>query len=171
MGEQYQLSEKQLSEGQLHASKHVGAVNVKDLVPWCGVCCFIASCYTECPDCFGSVCENTIMCCKQRIIVCKCGKDLNEQLCKCVGLDCDVVKCKVCCKSRAQSCCLDVRASIPPNEEIPCLVTVCCVTCCYDYRFMCRCCKGIREIITNPNTTVPTGGSEWQEVYDRESGD
>ncbi len=89
--------DRQVSEGDM-LTKTVGDVSIKDLVPFCGVCCFIMSCFTEIPDCFGSVCESAFMCCKSNIILCKVGKDFSKELCKCFATECSIIKCSVCCK-------------------------------------------------------------------------
>jgi hypothetical protein len=74
-----------------------GEVRVKDLVPFCGLCCFLISCYSEWPDCLGSVCENTICCCNAKMILCKTSKE-KEAICKCCVIDTDIVHFQYCCK-------------------------------------------------------------------------
>ena len=59
-----------------------GTVDVKDLEPCFGLLCCISSMYLECPDCFGSVMENTCLCLNTKIILCKAGKEDNVH-CKC----------------------------------------------------------------------------------------
>ena len=73
-----------------------GDINVNDLVPCVALCCCIFSCYTELPDCLGSVCENTILCCLCKIMTCKTSKE-EGAFCKCFNADCDCIHFKTCC--------------------------------------------------------------------------
>ncbi len=76
-----------------------GDVPVEDLIPCCGGCCFIASCYTEFPDCCGAVSEQTCLCINPKLIMCKSSKE-PDACCKCCLLDCDVIPIRTCCKAR-----------------------------------------------------------------------
>lgn len=104
-----------------------GNVDVLDLIPCLGLCCCFLSCYTELPDCLGTVCETTLCCFNTRGLLCKTGKE-EEIVCRCLSCECDVISCQGCMKSRSQICCLDLRASFPPNEQNPCLLNVLCCT-------------------------------------------
>jgi hypothetical protein len=72
-----------------------GDVEVEDLIPYFGVCCFISSCYCDYPSCLGAGCENTLCCLKNKIIMCKPSIE-SDALCKCCLMDCDIIKCEVC---------------------------------------------------------------------------
>jgi hypothetical protein len=120
-----------------------------DLVPCLGLCCCFLSFYTEIPDCFGTVCESSVCCVNNRTLLCKTGKE-EDVYCRCLALECDVLGCKTCIKvstavvyplsyyafahtffllqSRSQICCLDLRISLPPSEQVPCLITLACMT-------------------------------------------
>ncbi len=74
-----------------------GNVNVKDLVPCVALCCCIFSCYTEIPDCLGSVCANTCGCCENTVMTCKTSKETGI-LCRFCVFNCDVVPFTTCCK-------------------------------------------------------------------------
>lgn len=135
-----------------------GDVDAFDLVPCMAMCCCIYSLYTEIPDCFGSVCENTFLCCNCKIITCKASKE-KSTFCKFCSCDWDFVAANMCCmvsiadscggflspsshgssltlpcifphpvQTRSQAFCLDIRAACPPTGDFPCLVTFCCIT-------------------------------------------
>ena len=79
-----------------------GHVDVNDLVPFVGLCCCIYSLYTEIPDCFGSVCENTVLCCLCKIMACKTSKEAGA-FCKCLAFDLDCVPFSTCCQVSSYS--------------------------------------------------------------------
>lgn len=78
--------------GHVHTT---GDVDVGDLVPFFGLCCFITSCYTDYPACLGAGCENVVCCVKNRTILCKTSEE-SDAYCKCCLIDCDLVPIKVC---------------------------------------------------------------------------
>lgn len=105
-----------------------GNVDVLDLIPCIGLCCCFFSCYTEMPDCLGTVCETTICCLNSRSLLCKAGKE-EDIYCRCLSCECDVIPCNGCLKSRSQFCCLDLRAAFPPNaDDVPCMINLLCCT-------------------------------------------
>lgn len=73
-----------------------GDVEAFDLVPCVAMCCCIYSLYTEIPDCCGSVCENTFMCCNCKTITCKPSKE-SGVFCKFFSCDWDFVAATTCC--------------------------------------------------------------------------
>ena len=104
-----------------------GNVDFLDLIPCLGLCCCFLSCYTEMPDCLGTVCESTLCCVNVRSLLCKTGKE-EEIYCKCISCEIDVIPCSVCVKSRSQVCCLDLRAAFPPKDDFPCILNLLCCT-------------------------------------------
>jgi len=125
-----------------------GDVDIMDLVPCLGVGCCIFSMYTELPDCLGSVCNNVICCIACKIMTCKASKE-PDVFCKCISTDCDIVPFSTCCKAQGQTFCIDMRVSFPPSDQIPCLLTLCCLTvrllssisplCLVNFVFLIRC--------------------------------
>eukprot|EP01031_Cornospumella_fuschlensis_P033061 gene33061-39993_t len=67
-----------------------GDVAVMDLVPCTALCCCILSLYADIPDCFGTVCENTLLCCNCKIMTCKPSKEPGA-FCKICALDWDFI--------------------------------------------------------------------------------
>eukprot|EP01039_Chlorochromonas_danica_P008681 gene8681-9564_t len=134
-----------MSEDGSAKKPKTGDVEAFDLVPCLAMCCCIYSLYTEIPDCCGSVCENTFMCCNCKTITCKPSKE-SGVFCKFFSCDWDFVAATTCCTSRSQAFCLDIRAACPPTGDFPCLVTLCCITCIYDYKCVCACCIDVSEI-------------------------
>ena len=107
-----------------------GDVNVNDLVPFCGCVCFMTSCYTEWPNCVGCA-GNTVCCCiNSDFLACKFPTN-PEHWWTCQQGSVWMAPVKVCCSQRVQMCCLDGRGSIPPTDEVPCMLTVCFFTLLY----------------------------------------
>mmetsp|Transcript_15266 Transcript_15266/g.25462 ORF Transcript_15266/g.25462 Transcript_15266/m.25462 type:complete len:179 (+) Transcript_15266:123-659(+) len=153
---------------ELDEPPKTGDVDVKNLVPCLGLCCCIFSCFTELPDCLGTVCESTVCCLQFTAMLCKTGKE-EDVCCKCCAIDCDVVGCNVCVQSRSQICCIDLRASLPPNDKMPCLLTLVFCTCCYDFQPACACCKDIREIHNSVNADIAPEEPTWKQLTDPKS--
>lgn len=125
-----------------------GRVFVKDLVPCCGLWCCFFSCYTNMPDCLGTVCETQLCCSDYEALCCKTSKE-EGTICKCISFNCDLIPLKTCCmvnngdfilfcllllslllciQSRSQACCIDVRAAFPAHQDIPCICNILCCT-------------------------------------------
>jgi len=122
-----QNSVKKLKMESLDEPPRTGNVDFLDLIPCLGLCCCFLSCYTEMPDCLGTVCESTLCCVNLRSLLCKTGKEENIY-CKCISCEIDVIPCTVCVKSRSQICCLDLRAAFPPRDDFPCILNALCCT-------------------------------------------
>lgn len=143
-------------DSTLKKSSKTGDVNVMDLVPCCALCCCIASCFTELPDCLGSVCSYGMCCCSCSILTCKPSKE-DRAFCRLCASDVDIVPFDACCQARGQCFCCDGRISFPPTAEIPCIFTVCCLSCCYDNAFLCVWGKQVRDMHAFVNRQI---GSE-----------
>lgn len=46
-------------------------IPVEDLIPFCGIVCFITSCYTDWPECFGCAGKRVCLCCYDELLACK----------------------------------------------------------------------------------------------------
>jgi hypothetical protein len=79
-----------------------GNVDAMDLVPCLGLWCCFLSCYTEFPDCLGTVGESICLCFSIKSLACKTAKE-EGTCCKCYSCECDIIPCNVCCKVRADS--------------------------------------------------------------------
>ena len=141
-----------------------GFIAVNDLVPVLGCCCCICSCYLECPDMLGAVCNNTLCCCQWTALLCKCGKE-EGICCKCCSMDVDVISLQVCCKIQTQLCCLDCRSALPTIDEIPCLLSLLCLTCCYRCKPVCACGSDIAEIDHKTFARIRQIEAEEEEEY------
>jgi hypothetical protein len=103
-------------------------VKVDDLMPFTACGCCITSCYLDFPDLIGCQRRSECLCCKGEMLGCKLGKT-PEQWCLLQTGTAILGPPKVLCKEQAQIFCIDTRVSIPPVEdEVPCLVTLCCFT-------------------------------------------
>ena len=55
---------------------------------------------------------------------------------------------------KTQLCCIDLRMSIPCSEDIPCLLTLFGLTCCYKSSCNCQCCKEVKELDSHYNAKI-----------------
>ena len=103
-----------------------GDINVNELTPCTALCCIIYSFYCM-PDCFG--CSGTIdVCCLGlELYACKAAKE-PDSCCLCCKTEVNCNPITTCCDVREQLCCLDIRCSLPPSEQVPCLLTLCFLT-------------------------------------------
>lgn len=120
--------------------------NVVDaLIPFLGAYCFVCSCYTEYPACMGVETDQTICCLLNELRLCK-PSTVDNRCLQCVNFNLEVVPFGVCVKSRSQVCCIDSRISLPPDDEVPALLTCFFWTCAYKHRIFCRCCSKLGDI-------------------------
>jgi len=96
-------------------------------------CCYEGLiCDTEALGCMGS---NTLLCLESEFCIkfSKIKEPLccNPSNCQC-GFCCCATRCvsvKTCCKSQGQCCCFVSGAAIPPDEEVPCMLSSCGLMC------------------------------------------
>lgn len=122
-----QLNSKMSSNELANTILNSKGVDGDSAIPFCGcVCCFNA-CYLEFPACIGCAGKRSCLCCHSDFLACKFPTeeadkdnwfiwDRGQTVCS------DI---KNCCSTSLQCFCFDIRASLPPTEEIPCLVTLC----------------------------------------------
>eukprot|EP01041_Mallomonas_annulata_P014407 gene14407-30675_t len=122
-----------------------GDVDVMDLNPCCSLLCCIASCYTVYPDCLG--CSGSQVCCciANQMVTLKKSKN-PDACCLLIENKTEIIPVRVCLKARTQCFCCDIRASLPCDVEIPCLMTVFFLTCCYRNKCNVKCCSKIGTI-------------------------
>merc|ERR1719464_2678651 len=83
--------------------------------------------------------------CSQQWCCCEgecCLKAGTPQL-RCICCDCRCAEKFVCCKVQQQTCCLVNAVSFPPDNEVPCMCSMCFLTC-YP---MCKCCGKLGVIV------------------------
>ena len=88
------------------------------------------------------------MCCFEgNLKACRIS-DVADKWCICLDADLYCQSPKTCVKVVAQCCCLDQRLSFPcKKDEVPCLVTVFFITCCYEWGFVgCAVCERVKDI-------------------------
>lgn len=122
-----------------------GDVPVEDLIPCSGCCCYIHGCYTVFPDCLGCSGKCSCICCKSAFSNCKVAKE-DDDWCVVGQMRTVCGNPDVCCMNRGQFFCNDVRCSIPPSDDIPCMCGYCFLTICYKSEFVCTCCTSVRDL-------------------------
>mmetsp|Transcript_66686 Transcript_66686/g.131474 ORF Transcript_66686/g.131474 Transcript_66686/m.131474 type:complete len:124 (+) Transcript_66686:74-445(+) len=69
--------------------------------------------------------ENNTCCCIH--CECCCKSDAELLRCICCNIGCETVT--TCIKSEAQICCMTGACAFPPDNEVPCIIATCCITC------------------------------------------
>ena len=133
-----------------------GAPNPEDMKVFGACCCTILSCYAAWPACLGTYAKGVVACCKLELMMCKAATE-EESLCQCMKSDIEIIKPKVCCKLQWQLCCLDDRWAMPCDEEVPCIMALCGITCAKDYKPYCAFGE---EISVDPDKPKPGAGSK-----------
>ena len=81
------------------------------------------------------------------LMMCKPTVGHADHWCTCLRAQIDCHKVTVCIKSRTQLFCLDSRAAIPPDSaEVPCMISLAGLTCCYANAATCRCCVSLASL-------------------------
>ena len=116
-----------------------------DLIPVAACCCAIYSCYTKYPECCGGYSNATCLCIQQELTICKCHKEMldKDEFCLCYQGKCACLLEPAFCKVVSQLFCIDGRAAIPCDEDVPCMLNLCYVSC-YP---KCGVCKKVSEIV------------------------
>ena len=126
------------------------SIKKDDLSIIAGCCCNYALCYLTMPDCIGCASEQECLCCGQK----HCFKlGANCYWCKGDEASCCQLGCgfcaiflktpATCCKSEAQCCCCLQSCSVPPTQDMPCIVAAYFLTC-YP---SCGCCKKFSTVV------------------------
>lgn len=119
----------------------------ENLYPYMGCCFCVNSIYPKYPECLGGICEVTCCCMAADVMVCKPSPGNPEHCCTLLRAQIDCVKLAVCIKSRSQFLCCDFRAAIPPDAaEVPCMVSILGMTCCYDNKQSFNCCATLAKL-------------------------
>ena len=133
------------SPDEVQNRRQTGDTDVNDMTPCFSCCCVIMSCYLLFPDCCGCA-TNVDMCCLgAELYACKTSRN-PASYCQCIKAEVDCNPPLACVMVRGQTCCLDIRCSIPCSEQIPCLLTMCFWTCCYRDSMTCACCEKIAKL-------------------------
>ena len=135
-----------------------GQTGASELVPFYACCCFMSSCVCEYPECVGAVAEGSVCCFEGNLKACRISS-VADKWCICLEADVYLQSPKTCIKCVEQICCIDARCSFPcDKEEVPCLVTIFFITCCYDWSFIgCAACKKVNQIEAMKNGKQITG--------------
>jgi len=100
-------------------------VPVDELIPFCSCICFITSCYTEWPECFGCAGKRVFLMFYDEFLACKIPPEGDEKWFMCLKGYSYWAPVKVLCMNRSHICCVENRCAYPFAEDIPMLVTCC----------------------------------------------
>lgn len=132
----------------------------ENLYPCCAVCCLnfaqiSYSCYPRYPDCLGCSAESTVCCIESVLMGCKPTPDRGDHCCVLIKTETECLGWSAIhslFKARAQCFCIDLRAAAPKfgnDEEVPCMLSVCGITCCFAGSPTCSCCLTAAQIKAN----------------------
>lgn len=138
-----------LVEGEHEATRDTTDTKVETLKPCNACCCSITAIYCDFPECIGCSGECQTCCVGQKGVCCKMidSKDDPVRCCMCQKAECWCQWPKTCCYCQEQFCFLDSRVAFPCTDNVPCLVTLCCLTCCADWKMNFGCMKSVGDII------------------------
>lgn len=128
---------------------------MKDLVPCNACCCSISSCYLDFPACIGGQDESNCLCLRTSTKWCKPVTD-PKKLMICNEGGYYVTYPRTCIKGFDQFFCLESRCALPCDEEVPCMISFCFLTCFYDFKFHFAVFKSIGEIDAEVNGPPPS---------------
>jgi hypothetical protein len=131
-------------------------VDITHIVPFSAMCCSIASCYCKFPECIGGQGYVTCCCLHSEFILCKPTPDSQETCCI---LEKSFITCgavRTCLKTETQLFCCDNRCALPCDNEVPCMYTMCFITCCVNWECKPAFCKSVGEI-TGQSFSGPNG--------------
>ena len=114
----------------------VEAPDPEDLTACCALCCIITSCYRKFPECCGCYSKGIFTCLEVEQLCCKPGA-YEGSLCMLQKSEWECVRPTTCCKCTKHLCCIDSRCGFPCDEEIPCMISLLCLTCVKDYKCVC----------------------------------
>jgi len=120
-------------------------VDPSDLLVCSACCCAISSLYTKWPNCCGCYVLSDYCCVSQEGVCCKPVAAEPGDCCMCQQVTCKIIWPKTCCEGVQQTFCLDSRCAFPCNKDVPCLLNVCFLTCCYNWACMCKCCAKVKD--------------------------
>lgn len=132
----------------------------ENLYPCFAVCCLnyaqiSYSCYPRYPDCIGCAAETTLCCVETSLMGCKPTPDRGDHYCVLIKTEQHCLSWAAmhsCLKARAQCFCIDLRAAAPKlgaDEEVPCMLTMLGITCCFAGSPTCSCCLTNAQIKAN----------------------
>tara|TARA_B110001452_G_scaffold244401_1_gene228406 strand:- start:588 stop:1046 length:459 start_codon:yes stop_codon:yes gene_type:complete len=121
------------------------AVDENDLTIINSCCCITQALYTSCPDCIGCSGKGSL-CCFEVDTCCKVGAPC--LCCGCCGCKC--IEPTTCLKLQKQCCCLVNNVAIPCDDEMPCMLALCC---CSMYP-KCGCCMKQGQLTGRPVVLV-----------------
>jgi hypothetical protein len=117
-------------------------------VPFFGCLCCFNACYLVYPNCVGCVGHSDCLCIHQDMMSCKIPIEEEDKhlWCICQRGQCVLSEIVNLCAIKRQCFCFDTRCSLPPSDEIPCLLTICFFTICYQYKTVMEFMKPISEL-------------------------
>jgi hypothetical protein len=112
-------------------------VSSADLCPLCGLICVVLSCYPKFPECIGCSTKGEFLCCQLEGVLCKTGRT-EGSICMCMKQEVEIIQPTVCVKLTEQCFCLDLRCSLPHDEDVPCICAVAGIKCMRNYKCECE---------------------------------
>ncbi|CAJ1407130.1 unnamed protein product [Effrenium voratum] len=99
------------------------SIDETKVVVYSSCCCCYSGCLPEIAG-VGCAAQETLLC-LEADICCKLGT--SPLCCGCCAIRCTDIT--TCCKTQGQCCCLVSGSALPPDAEVPCMLSVCFLTC------------------------------------------
>ena len=141
MVEAQKVNESTVPMTEQKKERVAGRSEAKDLNPCCGFCCMMSSIFWKFPDIFGWYISCILCCCKQESIGFKPAVEKGEIFQGDIYVSCEdrvaIIYPTSCCTGINQCFCIDTRCAFPCDSAngVPCLVNLCFINCCYDWKF------------------------------------
>lgn len=146
-----------LAPQQAEAQELLAALPVGSITPFNAMCCYIESCLCTAPECYSCKFAGEFLCIEESSTCCVVeSRAESRNCCICNQSSVKLIECETCCQGIHQSCCLRQRYALPINHEVPCICTICYITCCADFNFTPAFGKTIAELI--PRYQQDSGG-------------
>lgn len=133
-----------MTEGRTLVHNKAGKVQADDLIVINACCCEIDSCFCKFPDCCGCYINSTCCCCSQEGMCCK-QSNVEGECCIISQTTQTCIMPSTCCKGVQQCYCYDIRCGFPCDRDVPCVLALCFVVCCYNNECICGCCKSLKN--------------------------
>lgn len=134
--------------------EHFETANPADVYPCSGSCCSIDSCYLKYPDCIGCFSRGHFCCVDGSSTSCKPifldeNRKNKDLLCLVSKGHRYCVPFKFGCWSEEQCFIRDSRCAFPCNEQVPCLLSTCFITCCVNFQVDIKIAATLAELLTS----------------------
>lgn len=118
--------------------------NVDSLVPIFGYCCSMSSIQTT--NIMGCTEKSVCLCIEAEGEFCTFINDREDACFNCTRQSCTCIQPRTCIKGVSRCFCCDSRCAFPCDDEVPCMLNVCFINCCYNWKCKFAACATIKTL-------------------------